>query len=250
MWNLLSNAVKFSDLDGSVEVSAVRDGSEIRIAVRDGGRGIAREHLSMIFERFRQVDSTSTRQRGGLGLGLAIVRYLVEAHGGRVAADSAGIGRGATFTVTLPAQSEAMAAEARSPELREPSARPLRGVRILVVDDDDDARELIAAVVAAAGAIVKTASGAAEAYDAVQEDPPHVLISDIGMPGEDGYSLMRRVRALPPERGGDVPAIALTAYARAEDFQAAIQAGFQLHVAKPIRPHALVDAIAAWARQR
>ncbi|TMQ16650.1 MAG: PAS domain S-box protein [Deltaproteobacteria bacterium] len=223
MWNLLSNAVKFSDLDGSVEVSAVRDGSEIRIAVRDGGRGIAREHLSMIFERFRQVDSTSTRQRGGLGLGLAIVRYLVEAHGGRVAADSAGIGRGATFTVTLPAQSEAMAAEARSPELREPSARPLRGVRILVVDDDDDARELIAAVVAAAGAIVKTASGAAEAYDAVQEDPPHVLISDIGMPGEDGYSLMRRVRALPPGRGGDVPAIALTAYARAEDFQAAIE---------------------------
>jgi PAS domain S-box-containing protein len=248
-WNLLSNAVKFTDADGVVRVEAVRDDGVVRIVVRDSGRGIAPEHLSMIFERFRQVDSTTTRQRGGLGLGLAIARYLVEAHGGTVIAESPGVGRGATFTVTLPAPDAAVASDARTVEVSASSPRPLRGIRILVVDDDDDAREMIAGVIADAGATVATASSASAAYEALQSEPPHVLISDIGMPGEDGYSLIRRVRALPPERGGDVPAIALTAYARPEDFRAATEAGFQLHVAKPVRPASLLDAIAAWARR-
>lgn len=249
VWNLLSNAVKFSETGGTVHVRAARIGDSMQIVVRDSGHGIAEEHLAMIFERFRQVDSTRTRRRGGLGLGLAIVRYLVEGHGGTVTAHSSGLGHGATFEVTLPAAREAVPADRASLESSNPTTRPLRGVRILIVDDDDDARELIAEVIANAGAVVTTAPNAAQAYAALQANPPHVLISDIGMPDEDGYSLIRRVRALPPERGGDVPAIALTAYARAEDFRAATEAGFQLHVAKPVRPDALLAAIAAWTRQ-
>ncbi|MDQ2768610.1 MAG: PAS domain S-box protein, partial [Gemmatimonadota bacterium] len=221
IWNLLSNAVKFTDRDGTVEISGRRTGSSLRITVRDTGKGIPREHLSTIFERFRQLDSSTTRQKGGLGLGLAIVRSLTEAHGGTVSADSNGPGTGAVFTLTFPASVAALD-DTRATTERDPLlARPLRGVRVLVVDDEEDARELIADALSEAGAEVAMAASAAQAYQLLQADPPHVLISDIGMPDEDGYSLLRRVRALPPEKGGDVPAIALTAYARPEDVRIA-----------------------------
>jgi CheY-like chemotaxis protein len=221
----------------------------VRIIVRDTGKGIPRQHLATIFERFLQLDSSITRKQGGLGLGLAIARHLVEAHGGTLSAESEGPGKGATFTVTLPAHVDAI----QRPELTDhpPAAgpRPLRGIRVLLVDDDADARELISEVVSEAGGLVTKTASAPEAFAALRANPPHVLISDIGMPDEDGYSLLRRIRALPPEHGGDVPAIALTAYGRPEDVQAATEAGFQLHVMKPVKPKVLLEAITAWAKR-
>jgi CheY-like chemotaxis protein len=251
VWNLLSNAVKFSEPGGLVEVRGERAGLALRVVVRDTGQGIPPEHLSIIFERFRQLDSSPTRQRGGLGLGLAIVRYLVEAHGGTVGAESAGQGMGATFTVSLPACRDGFARDDAAHERRpvvEP--RPLQGIRVLVVDDDDDTREILRVMLSEEGASVISASSAAEALVQLQAEPPHVLISDIGMPFEDGFSLLRRVRSLPPERGGDVPAIALTAYTRREDARAAEDAGFQLHVVKPIRPEQLLQAVRSCVRAR
>jgi len=248
-WNLLSNAVKFTEPGGTVELGARREGSSLVITVRDTGRGIPREFLATIFERFRQIDSSTTRHKGGLGLGLAIVRSLVEAHGGTVFAESAGEGTGTTFTVTLPASVAALD-HARATGTHEPLVRrPLRGIRVLIVDDEQDARDVVAEVMVEAGADVTKAASAAEAFELLQTDPPHILISDIGMPGEDGYSLLRRIRALPPEKGGDVPALALTAYARQEDVRAALDAGFQLHVAKPVKTDKLLEAISAWARR-
>jgi len=243
----LSNAVKFTNPDGRIEISGSRVGSAVQIKIRDSGKGIPREHLSTIFERFRQLDSTTTRQRGGLGLGLAIVRYLVEAHGGTVSADSEGPGTGSTFSVMLPASVPALDDQRITQESQPIAPRPLRGIRLLIVDDDDDARELIADVMVEAGADVTKAASAAEAYALLQANPPHILLSDIGMPNEDGYAFLRRVRALPPRKGGDVPAIALTAYARPEDVKAAIEAGFQLHIVKPVKPETLLDAVRAWA---
>ncbi|HEX8113050.1 MAG TPA: PAS domain S-box protein [Kofleriaceae bacterium] len=244
VWNLLSNAVKFTPMDGVIEVRAERSGSTLRVIVRDTGKGIAPEHLTTIFERFRQVDSSTTREHRGLGLGLAIVRYLVEAHGGTVHAESPGPGQGATFIVTLPVRTDALAAAVRSHDSRRPlDAERLRGIRILLVEDDDEARELLADVLAETGATVAQAASAADGMACLIAEPPHVLISDIGMPFEDGNSFLRRVRALPPERGGDVPAIALTAYARPEDRRATEEAGFQLHVVKPVRPDQLLAAI-------
>jgi PAS domain S-box-containing protein len=249
IWNLLSNAVKFSDPGGTIEITGTRTDSSVSITVRDNGRGIPREHLSKIFERFRQVDSSTTRQKGGLGLGLAIVRSLTEAHGGRVSAESEGPGKGATFTVMFPVSvAERDQARATGDHVAM-TARPLHGVRVLVVDDEEDARELVAEVMADAGAHVAKAGSAAEAYRLLQANPPHVLISDIGMPDEDGFSLLRRVRALPPNKGGDVPAVALSAYSRPEDIRAAAEAGFQLHIAKPVRPDKLLEAITVWARR-
>ncbi len=249
VWNLLSNAVKFTEPEGTIEITARRTGSSVRITIRDTGKGIAREHLSTIFERFRQLDSSTTRRKGGLGLGLAIVRYLAEAHGGTVSAESDGPGTGAAFTVTLPASVAALDYTRATGEHAPLASRPLRGIRVLIVDDEEDARELISDVMSEAGADVMKASSAAEAYQLLQADPPHLLISDIGMPDEDGYALLKRVRALPPQKGGDVPAIALTAYARPEDVRAASDAGFQLHVAKPVKPDKLLDAVSAWARR-
>ena len=217
--------------------------------MRDTGRGISPENLATIFERFRQIDSSTTRNKGGLGLGLAIVRSLVEAHGGSVSADSAGPGTGTTFTVKLLASVEAVAST-RSPSDQMPVVRrPLRGVRVLIVDDEQDARDVIADVMTEAGADVTKAGSAAQAFQLLQLNPPHLLISDIGMPNEDGYELLRRIRALPPEKGGDVPAIALTAYARQEDIRAAAEAGFQLHLAKPVKTEKLLEAISVWARR-
>jgi signal transduction histidine kinase len=224
MWNLLTNAVRFTPTKGSVTVTADRDGSQIRLCVQDTGAGIPREHLPHIFERFRQVDSSTTRAHGGLGLGLAIVRYLVEAHGGTVDARSEGPGRGSTFTVTLPVRAidasdvdvdvtEAESAEAEAtPVAREARERkrPLRKLRALVVEDDEDALELIREVLEGAGAHVAGVTSAEAALEA--SGPFDVIISDIGMPEMDGYALMRRLRA--GLSTGSIPAIALTAYAR------------------------------------
>ncbi|HEX3758749.1 MAG TPA: PAS domain S-box protein [Kofleriaceae bacterium] len=251
VWNLLSNAVKFTPMDGAIEVRAEGVDSTLRVIVRDTGKGIAPEHLTAIFERFRQVDSTTTREHRGLGLGLAIVRYLVEAHGGTVRAESPGPGQGATFIVTLPMRTDPLTAADRTRDARRPlDVERLRGIRILLVEDDDEARELLADVLAETGASVARAASAAEGMAQLLVEPPHVLISDIGMPFEDGNEFLRRVRALPPERGGDVPAIALTAYARVEDRRATEDAGFQLHVVKPVRPDHLVAAIESCVRIR
>jgi PAS domain S-box-containing protein len=242
VWNLVSNAVKFSDRDGTVEITAERADHHVRVSVRDHGKGIPAEHLSTIFERFRQVDSTTTRQQAGLGLGLAIVKYLVEAHGGTVSAHSDGAGKGSTFTVELPALS-GPSIGTPAPAAMPLDANQLRGVSILIVDDDDDARELIGDALAEMGARVERADSAAVGFLKLQAEPPNVLISDIGMPKEDGYSFIRRVRSLAPEHGGETPAIALTAYARPEDIRKTEEAGFQLHVVKPVRLDDLIDAV-------
>jgi PAS domain S-box-containing protein len=252
VWNLLSNSVKFTEPGGTIELVGQRVGAVVRLTVRDTGKGIAAEHLSAIFERFHQLDSSTTRHHGGLGLGLAIVRYLAEAHGGSVVASSDGPGRGAAFTVTLPARLDDAARDRTASSAGPPAfdAGPLQGIRLLLVDDDDDARDVLGEVMTVAGAIVTSAALAADAFAYLQAEPPDVLISDIGMPVEDGYSLIRRIRALPPERGGGVPAIALTAYARPEDARAALDAGFQFHIIKPVRPEQLIDAIRTCARTR
>lgn len=244
VWNLVSNAVKFTEPGGVVEIEAQRSGSSARVLVKDTGRGIAPEHLSAIFERFRQLESSATRQHGGLGLGLAIVRYLVEAHGGTVEAKSGGLGKGSTFIVTLPAVVPVIAPEpGGAGHARQREAMPLRGIRVLLVEDDHDAREMLGDALVEQGATIEPAASAAEAFAAVLREPPHVVVSDIGMPIEDGYSLIRRIRALAPEQGGDVPAIALTAYARPEDAKHAEEAGFQVHLAKPVRFEQLIDAV-------
>jgi CheY-like chemotaxis protein len=217
--------------------------------VKDNGQGIAAEFLPFVFERFRQADMTTTRMHGGLGLGLAIVRQLVELHSGTVRVASAGLGRGATFTVTLPlmtahqyAESNGKFSEETNENLKE--SYDLKGVRVLVVDDEADTRDLLKTVLSKHGALVTTAPSAAAALDLISKVKPHVLISDVGMPGTDGYALMRKIRELPPERGGQVPAIALTAYAREQDRKRALEAGYHLHLAKPIEVAQLSASIA------
>jgi CheY-like chemotaxis protein/two-component sensor histidine kinase len=229
VWNLLSNAIKFTPEGGGVTVDVSAGESEVAVAVVDTGKGIAPELLPEIFERFRQ--GAATRTQGGLGLGLAIVRHLVELHGGRVAAQSAGIGRGARFVVQLPLAGAASAPLAPRREVGGEFPR-LDGVRVLVVDDEADARALMGTVLGQCGADVATVSSAAAAMDALRRERYDVLLSDISMPEEDGYQLMRKVRAL----NASIPAAAVTAFARAEDREAALAAGFQLHVAKPVDP--------------
>jgi signal transduction histidine kinase/DNA-binding response OmpR family regulator len=251
VWNLLVNAVRFTPAQGSVRTTATRAGAVVRIVVDDTGAGIPSEHLPHIFERFRQVDASTTRAHGGLGLGLAIVRYLVEAHGGTVDAKSAGVGTGATFTVTLPvrattapgaADEGARADSGRGRSTASPGV--LREVRALVVDDDADSLDLAREILVGAGASVDVASGAREALEA--PGPYDIVISDIGMPEMDGYALMRLLRA--QERSARVPGIALTAYARAEDAAQAIRAGFQEHLSKPIDAGQLIDTVRKWTR--
>jgi PAS domain S-box-containing protein len=244
VWNLLSNAVKFTPRNGSITVRASRIGSNVRITVTDTGKGIAPADLSSVFDRFRQADSSTTRTHGGLGLGLAIVKHLVEAHGGTVAAESPGPDQGTTFTVILPAQLDELTADSPArPGGAALSATALAGIRVLLVDDDEDTRQYIADALAAVGARVEQASSAAEAFQRLQDNRPDVLISDIGMPHEDGNALIRRVRALPADRGGDVPAIALSAYARHGDVMKAHESGFQRHLSKPVTVEQLVEAI-------
>ncbi|TMB06735.1 MAG: response regulator [Deltaproteobacteria bacterium] len=248
VWNLLSNAVKFSAAGGRIVLRVSRAGSEAVVSVRDEGEGIEAEFLPHVFERFRQADSTRTRTHGGLGLGLAIVRDLVALHGGAVAAESNGRGQGATFTVRLPlveGRPEARRVVALGPAFkgeRAPAASTLRGVRVLVVDDDPDARESVAAVLEQAGATVQAVESAGDAVESLEREPSDVLLSDIAMPGVDGYTLLGRARAR--LRGREIPAAALTAYAASEDRSRALAAGFRAHLAKPVDPAELVAVVA------
>jgi PAS domain S-box-containing protein len=242
-WNLLSNALKFTGNDGVITVTLRRADESVEFEITDTGVGIRRDVLPFIFDRFRQADSSTTRTHGGLGLGLAIVRHIVELHGGTVRAASAGEGTGATFTINLPvagrhpAPALALSSSSATHDPELPSL--LAGRIILVVEDHDDAREMIAGVLEAAGARVLAASRTMEAIERVAHVKPDVLVADLGLPGEDGYELLNRLRARYP----DLPAIALTAYARSTDRDRALAAGFQHHVIKPIDPHALVRIV-------
>jgi PAS domain S-box-containing protein len=242
IWNLLINAVRFTPRGGRITVAADRDDSAILIRVTDTGVGIAADNLAHIFERFRQIDSSTTRTHGGLGLGLAIVRHLVEAHGGTVGADSEGLGHGATFTVRLPIRATS---EVRDEPAQVRSAPDLAGVNVLVVDDEPDALELVRVVLEAAGARVSVAKSASEALG--MQDAWDLIVSDIGMPMVDGYTYIQRVRSR--NSGGGPPAIALSAYARVEDVQRALRAGFQEHLSKPVDQRKLLEAASVWSHQ-
>jgi signal transduction histidine kinase/ActR/RegA family two-component response regulator len=259
VWNLLANAVKFTPRDGRIEVRLERVNSHVEILVADTGAGIAPEFLPHVFDRFRQYDGSITRQQGGLGLGLSIVRHLVELHGGAVRVKSPGLGQGATFAVTLPvaiAQIDAADGERVHPRAGSPqppegeAAIALNGIRVLVVDDEPDARETIRHVLEHCQAEVLAVGSAAEALSELPRFAPDVLLSDIGMPGEDGYSLIHQVRKLPPEQGGRIPAVALTAYARSQDRRRTLIAGFQMHVAKPVEIQELAAVVSSLARTR
>ncbi|MEH1988650.1 PAS domain-containing protein [Nostoc sp.] len=248
VWNLLSNAIKFTPNGGRVEIRLQPLDNQAEIIVSDTGKGINPEFLPYIFESFRQEDVSVTRKYGGLGLGLAIVRQLVEAHGGTITADSAGEGLGATFTVQLPLLN--FEPEIKQPDELSQPALELTGIRVLTVDDDADARELLTVLLAEYGAKVLTVSSAAEVLANLESFQPDVLVSDIGMPEVDGYSLIQQIRALTAERGGEIPAIALTAYARIEDSLRAITSGYQRHVTKPLDPEELVQAVVALAHRK
>jgi signal transduction histidine kinase/DNA-binding response OmpR family regulator len=258
VWNLLSNAIKFTPNGGEVEVRLDRLESSARITVADSGEGISEEFLPYVFDRFRQADSSLSRQHTGLGLGLAIVRHLVEMHGGYVGADSPGPGKGAVFTVSFPLMDEkSRASNSRRPADGFTSDRgvpqDLVGLRILIVDDEPDAREVLVAILEQRGAEVIAAGSAADALARLCQESngsiPDVLVSDIGMPGEDGLSLITRIRRLKPEQGGEIPAIALTAYARTEDCARFLAAGYQRHVAKPVEPSVLAITVSTLARR-
>ncbi|MEX2146157.1 MAG: ATP-binding protein [Candidatus Rokuibacteriota bacterium] len=255
VWNLVLNAIKFTDGGGRVQVSTKRADAHVEIVVSDTGRGIALEVLPHIFERFRQGDSTTTRAHGGLGIGLALVRHLVELHGGTVHATSLGDNQGAVFTVRLPVM--AHADTDADGQRRQPAARGrldhltfLKDVKLLVVDDEPDTLELFAAMLAQQGAVVRTVGSAAAALHALADWTPDVLVSDIGMPDEDGYALIRRVRALEADRGGRIPAIAVTAYGSVEDRIRVLSAGFDSHVPKPVESAELATVIASLLARR
>lgn len=246
VWNLLSNAVKFTPPGGSVDVALRRRDDDVEIQVTDTGRGIEPAFLPHVFDRFQQAQAGQASARAGLGLGLAIVRRIVDLHGGAVSADSAGPGRGARFTVRLPIPVAPVGTAVghtleRGPVTEPPGATPLDGLRILVVEDQTDARDLIAVILQQAGAKVTGAASTAEALRAFVAEPFDVIVSDIGLPDGDGHKLLQRIR----QRGATVPAIALTAYTRVEDRERALAAGFQLHMAKPIEPWRLVAAVKA-----
>jgi signal transduction histidine kinase/ActR/RegA family two-component response regulator len=253
IWNLLSNAIKFTPQGGQVQVRLERINSHVEITVNDTGAGISPEFLPYVFERFRQADQKLNRHHGGLGLGLAIVRHLVELHGGEVRVYSQGEGQGATFTVVLPLIVHHQLAEdnsrvhprasivSRSIEV----TQRLDSVRVLIVDDEADTRDLLTMILRQYGAEASSAGSAREAIARLNQQLSDVMVSDIGMPDEDGYELIRQVRALPAERGGNTPAIALTAYARVEDRLKAFQAGYQMYIAKPVEPAELVAVIAS-----
>jgi CheY-like chemotaxis protein/anti-sigma regulatory factor (Ser/Thr protein kinase) len=245
LWNLLSNAVKFTPEGGQITVALTQAGTYAQIQVTDTGKGINPEFLPYVFEHFRQEDGATTRKFGGLGLGLAIVRHLVELHGGTVQVESLGVGQGTTFTVKLPLlknenrrmRDEQILAPLTSPTL------PLSNVQVLVVDDEVDTRELIVFVLEQAGAIVTAVPSAFAALEVLAQFKPDVLVSDIGMPEMDGYMLMPQIRAM--SQGKQILAVALTAYAGESDRQQALAAGFQQHISKPIEPEMLVQTIVA-----
>jgi signal transduction histidine kinase/ActR/RegA family two-component response regulator len=258
IWNLLTNAIKFTDEGGYVNISVERVGSLLQVTVADTGQGISADFLPHVFERFRQADSATSRQHGGLGLGLAIVRQLVELHGGTVRAASQGEARGATFTISLPIRAVAGPVErwaafterrfAASAESRARRAQRLDDVHVLVVDDHADGRLLTSLVLTEAGAKVTAVGSVREALQVLDQQRPNVLVSDIGLPHEDGYALIRQIREREAERGGFLPAIALTGYARVEDRIRILASGFQEHVPKPFDPAELSAAIATLAR--
>lgn len=253
VWNLVNNAIKFTPKGGHVQVTSQRSGTHITVRVADNGQGIERDFLAHVFERFRQADGSTTRRHGGLGLGLALVRHLVEAHGGGVLVESEGANKGSAFTITLPVRAASPFVEdtpgmhvASRPQPNA-TADNLRALRVLVIDDEPDARELVAMVLRLKGAEVLVASSVGQAMELLEQRAPHVLISDIGMPGTDGYGLIGRVRALTSARAR-IPAIALTAYAREQDKQRALNAGFQAHLVKPVDPNELTRIVALVAR--
>jgi signal transduction histidine kinase/BarA-like signal transduction histidine kinase len=245
VWNLLSNAVKFTEPGGRVTASLDRIPAGARIQVCDTGQGISREFLPHIFDRFRQAEGTITRAHGGLGLGLTIVRHLVEAHGGTVRAESAGVGRGATFTIDLPLAPSRVGAAPGGPETVA-AAPALDALRVLAVDDNADARDLVAAALAEYGAEATVVGSADEALAALSRARYDVLVADIALPTRDGYDLIRDVRALDGARGR-IPALALTAHARGEDRDRALAAGYAVHLAKPVEPRRLAEAVASLA---
>ena len=246
-WNLLSNAVKFTPEGGTVLVRLRRSNNTAEMVVTDTGAGIPEEFLPWVFEPFLQADASTTRPYGGLGLGLSIVKHLVEAHGGSVGVESGGEGRGATFTVRLPivaVSTDQSAGLGTELSVQGPSKASLQGISVLVVDDDTETREVVAASLESCQAVVRTAASASQAFEVLQREHIDVLLADIAMPGEDGYALIRRLRALKADAAG-IPAAALTALARDEDRQLALDAGFQLHLAKPIDTDSLVAAVAS-----
>jgi PAS domain S-box-containing protein len=254
VWNLLTNAVKFTPKGGRIQVKLKRIDSQVEIVVSDSGVGISKDFLPYVFDRFRQADASTTRIHGGLGLGLSIVHQLVDLHGGSVSVSSEGEGKGATFTISLPfgVTSSEKEGEPANPvptdEVNTMEGLPsLVGLKVLVVDDEADTRELIREVLKECNAEVILSRSAAEALEALEQYQPDILISDLGMPDEDGYSLISKIRALPAERGGHVPAAALTAYARAEDRMRVLRSGFQFHLPKPVDSAELVTVVASLA---
>jgi len=255
VWNLLSNAIKFTPRDGLVGIELSRNDANVVVTVRDNGMGIRPEFITHVFERFRQGDASMTRRHGGLGLGLAIVKHLIEQHGGTVRAESAGEGKGASFTIELPLAKQQPAPSARSsaraamilptPATPDMMVLDLSGVHVLVVDDDRDARELIKRILSDCGADVRIAASARDAFAQFRERAPDLLISDLGMPEVDGFELLDWVRHLSRDEGSQVPAIALTAFARSEDRLSALEAGFSAHISKPVEPSELIATVAS-----
>jgi CheY-like chemotaxis protein len=245
--NLIANAVKFTESGGAVDVRLRRAGEDVELTVADTGQGIPADFLPWVFELFRQADGSTTRVHSGLGLGLSIVKSLVQAHDGSVSVHSAGEGRGATFVVRLPVavwEGPGTPETVDRPAPPKPDVPSLEGIHVLVVDDDEQNREVVAAHLAERHAAVLTATSAPEAFAILQRERVDVLLADIGMPGEDGYSLIQRIRALSPPAVASIPAAALTAFAREEDRELALNAGFQMHLAKPIDPSVLIAAVA------
>ncbi|HET6861569.1 MAG TPA: ATP-binding protein, partial [Pyrinomonadaceae bacterium] len=252
VWNLLSNAVKFTNSGGRVNVKLSQENASVMVSVSDTGQGIRREFLPYVFDRFRQADSTTTRQHGGLGLGLAIARHLIEIHGGTITAESEGAGKGATFVITLPwMESATNQAEFQTAGNVRPTKAPmlLAGVCVLVVDDDEDTLQLMATALTSRQAKVVAVSSAGEAIRAIEVNRPDVLISDIAMPGEDGYGLIERIRTMEQDYAASIPAVAITAYAKEEDRERALSSGFQLYLAKPVELTELISVVAQAARR-
>jgi hypothetical protein len=252
IWNLLSNAIKFTPRGGTVSISLYCAESNARLMISDTGEGIPEAFLPYVFDRFRQAEGSISRKQGGLGLGLAVVRHLVELHGGTIEAESEGIGYGSTFTVDLPLAQERRdpaRAEERRREVERRRSRSdrvrLDGIHVLLVEDDDDSRKLLGTMLKRYGAKVTSTKSAAEALKVFNDEPPDVMISDIGMPDEDGYELIRKLRALPVDKGGTVPAIALTGYASRKDRERALEAGYHKHMAKPVEQAEMIAAIAS-----
>ncbi|HEU4432822.1 MAG TPA: ATP-binding protein, partial [Pyrinomonadaceae bacterium] len=253
IWNLLSNAVKFTSSGGCVTVRLSHVGSNVEIRVSDTGQGISREFMPYVFDRFRQADSTTTRHHGGLGLGLAIARHLVEIHGGTIKAESAGEGCGATFTIKLPvierSAKTAVYVDARENGAKAVAPQLLSGVNVLLVDDDSDTLKLMTTALTRRQANVTAVSSAGEAIKAIRRRRPDVLVSDIAMPDEDGYGLIQKIRSLENGETESIPAVAITAYAKEEDREKALSSGFQIYLAKPVELAELISVVARAARR-